>query len=218
MRLLIHTCCANCSIYPVQRLRSRGIDLTGLWFNPNIHPFEEYNLRLASLKRLSEQWRFPVMYNDTYDMELFLRGFLESSEVFLAQELSSREDFYTFENPDLHSILDKASLGKRCQHCYRLRLEETARAAKDNGFDAFSTTLLVSPYQNFELIVNTGNELAQKYNIEFFPEDFRPGYREALNVSREMGLYRQKYCGCIFSKVERGKAAKQQNNRRLRNE
>ncbi len=204
MRLLIHTCCANCSIYPVQRLRSRGIDLTGLWFNPNIHPFEEYNLRLGSLKRLSEEWRFPVMYNDIWEEGAFLKKILahcmedntpvqDISELLRPESLSS----VTL------SVLEMAPYGKRCGYCYRLRLEETAKTAKDNGFDAFSTTLLVSPYQGFDLIVKTGKELADKYNMEFFFEDFRQGYREALNVSREMGFYRQKYCGCMFSKLER---------------
>lgn len=192
MRLLIHTCCANCAIYPLQRLRTLGIDYTGIWFNPNIQPFEEYQSRLNSLKRLSEEWRFPVIYNDNHDMKLFLRTILESPEALLLGE-----------HLNIDAILEKAPYGKRCQHCYSLRLEETARTAKDSGFDAFSTTLLVSPYQGFDVIVKTGKELAERYNIEFFFEDFRTGYRDGMKVSREMGLYRQKYCGCIFSKIER---------------
>lgn len=192
MRLLIHTCCANCAIYPLQRLRTLGIDYTGIWFNPNIQPFEEYQSRLNSLKRLSEEWRFPVIYNDNHDMKLFLRTILESPEDLLLEE-----------HLNIEAILEKAPYGKRCQHCYSLRLEETARTAKDSGFDAFSTTLLVSPYQGFDVIVKTGKELAERYNIEFFFEDFRTGYRDGMKVSREMGLYRQKYCGCIFSKIER---------------
>ncbi len=209
MRLLIHTCCANCSIYPVQRLRSRGIDLTGLWFNPNIHPFEEYKLRLSSLKRLSEEWRFPVMYNDIYEAGPFLKKMLCHCMKELEGDNPTVKDISEHLKPDglsssnLLSVLEIAPYVKRCEYCYRLRLEEVAKTAKDNGFDAFSTTLLVSPYQGFDLIVRTGKELSDKYNIEFFFEDFRPGYREALNVSREMGLYRQKYCGCIFSKLER---------------
>ncbi len=174
MKLLLHICCANCALYPVQRLRSLGIDLTGLWYNPNIHPYQEYSLRLQSLKRLSEEWRFPVIYNDIYNLELFLKTVIETPQV-----------------------------PQRCSYCYRLRLEETARIARQNGFDAFGSSLIVSPYQRFELIAETGRELAQKYNIEFFMEDMRSHYREAMRLSRDMGLYRQKYCGCIFSEAER---------------
>lgn len=212
MRLLIHTCCANCSIYPVQRLRSRVIDFTGLWFNPNIHPLDEYNLRLSSLKRLSEEWRFPVMYNDIYEPGPFLKQILGHCMEDLEGDNTAVQDISELLKPEslssstTLSVLEMSPYGKRCRYCYKIRLEETAKIAKDNGFDAFSTTLLVSPYQGFNLIVKTGKELAEKYNIEFFFEDFRPGYREALKISREMGLYRQKYCGCIFSRLERGRA------------
>ncbi len=184
MNLLLHICCANCAIYPVQRLRSLGINWTGLWFNPNIHPFEEYSLRLGALKRLSEEWRFSVMYNNLYDMNLFMDRIMERPEAPL-----------------------------RCGGCYRLRLEETARMAKKEGFDGFTTTLLVSPYQRFELITQVGRELAERYNIEFFVEDFRPGYREAMRLSRELGLYRQKYCGCILSRDERLREVKGERSR-----
>lgn len=174
MKLLLHICCSNCAVYPILRLRKLGVDFTGLWYNPNIHPFQEYILRLNSLKRLEDIMRFSVLYNELYDLSLFLKGAVENHE-----------------SPE------------RCSYCYRLRLEETARTAKDKGFDAFSTTLFVSPYQLFDLIVERGKELAEKYNIEFFIEDFRKGYREGMKISREMGLYRQRYCGCIFSEAER---------------
>lgn len=213
MKLLIHTCCANCAIYPFERLRTLGINYTGIWFNPNIQPFKEYQLRLDSLKRLSEEWRFPVIYNDPFEGQspsksdeiefysYFFKFLKEYSSFdmkpFLGSILENPEDFLLFFKK--HGFF----YGKRCKHCYSLRLEETARTAKNNGFDAFSTTLLVSPYQDFEIIVQTGRELAERYNIEFFFEDFRPGYRDAMKVSRKMGLYRQKYCGCVFSRIER---------------
>lgn len=91
----------------------------------------------------------------------------------------------------------------RCQYCYMMRLEETAKKAKEMGLDGFSTTLLVSPYQKFDKIIETGRILQDKYNIEFVQEDFRPGWKEGVGISRELGLYRQKYCGCIYSEMER---------------
>ncbi|MCX7794604.1 MAG: epoxyqueuosine reductase QueH [Thermodesulfovibrionales bacterium] len=193
MRLLLHICCSNCAIYPVSRIRDRGIDFTGLWFNPNIHPYREFSLRLESLKRLSEEWRFPVIYNELYNPRLFLRNIPGLPLEQFSEDTESGEIVFQFTLPQ----------SVRCQHCYRLRLEETAITAKSKGFDAFSTTLLVSPYQNFELIVSTGKEIAEKYNIEFLFEDYRPGYGGAMRISRDMGLYRQKYCGCLFSLAER---------------
>jgi len=174
MKLLLHICCANCAIYPLERIRNLGIEFTGLWFNPNIHPYQEYCMRLESLQRLSEEWRFPVIYNDTYDLNLFLKG-----------------------------VIDAPRVPERCTYCYRLRLEETAKKAKEEGFDSFGTSLIVSPYQRYELIVEIGKELAERYNIEFFFEDMRSHYRDGLKISKELGLYRQKYCGCIYSEAER---------------
>lgn len=91
----------------------------------------------------------------------------------------------------------------RCEYCYGVRLEEAARAAKQEGMDAFTTSLLVSPYQKFDKIIEKGKELEQKYDIEFLAEDFRVGWKEGVKISRELGLYRQKYCGCIYSEMER---------------
>lgn len=203
MKLLVHICCANCAIYPLERFKALGIEFTGLWFNPNIHPFGEYTLRLNSLKKLSEEWRFQVLYNDRYNMEVFLSEMVRNSGIDIKPEemenlLFTPSSLYPFTD-----ILEKASRGKRCLYCYRVRLEEVARTATHYGFDAFTTSLLVSPYQGFDLIVRTGREMAEKYNIEFFVEDLRSHYREGIKVSKEMGLYRQKYCGCLFSLVER---------------
>jgi predicted adenine nucleotide alpha hydrolase (AANH) superfamily ATPase len=91
----------------------------------------------------------------------------------------------------------------RCRYCYFVRLEAAAAKAKELGADAFTTTLLVSPYQNFELIREAGRELQEKYAVEFYYEDFRPGFAEGRRISLELGLYRQKYCGCIYSEMER---------------
>lgn len=94
---------------------------------------------------------------------------------------------------------------ERCKSCYRLRLEKTAQEASKQGFDAFSTTLLISPYQDFEQLTATGRELADKYNLSFYLRDFRPYFRDSMSSAKELGLYRQKYCGCIFSREEKHK-------------
>ncbi len=173
----MHICCANCALYPLSRLKTRGIELRGLWFNPNIHPEDEYARRLDTLRDLQGLWGLDIDYAGRYGLPGFLRAL------------------------DGHD-------GVRCEACYRMRLHETALRAKEMGFDAFSTTLLVSPYQKHDLIVEVGKELQDRHSVEFFVEDFRPGYPEGVKTSRELGLYRQNYCGCVFSKEERQKRMK----------
>ncbi len=185
MKLLMHICCANCALYPFSQLRSRGVEVRGLWFNPNIHPEDEYAKRLESLKRLETLWGLDIEYAGRYGLADFLRA-LDGHE------------------------------GVRCEVCYRMRLHETALRAKEMGFDAFSTTLMVSPYQKYGFILDVGRELQDRYSVEFYIEDFRPGYSDGLRTSRKLGLYRQNYCGCAFSKVERDnerQAKKQKSNR-----
>lgn len=165
-------CCSNCAIYPVQKLREMGHEIVGLWFNPNIHPYTEYQQRLSSLKRLQQAWGLEIIYKDYYGLEEFIRA-------------------VAFDEKN------------RCDFCYQWRLDVTARVAKEEGIDAFTTTLLVSPYQKFDRIIEKGNLISLSHDIEFLPIDFREGFRGAFSVSKELGLYRQKYCGCIFSEKER---------------
>lgn len=172
MKLLMHICCSNCSLYPLKRFLGRGIEVKGFWFNPNIHPYPEYRLRLDSLQKLQKLWGLDIEYVDDYGMDHFLR---------------------TVGNPDEN----------RCLRCYAMRLEETAKVARTMDLDGFTTSLLVSPYQNFEGILAAGREMAKRHSIAFYEEDFRVGYRDNIGLSRELGLYRQKYCGCIFSERER---------------
>ena len=179
MKILFHICCSNCALYPVKLSRSEGNEFTGLWYNPNIHPLEEYNLRLDSLKKLSDTLRIEVIYSEEYKPE---------------------EYFEAIKSPPPPD---------RCKSCYQLRLEKTAAKAKEEGFEAFSTTLLISPYQDFKQIETTGRHLAEKYNILFYMKDFRPYFREAQHLAKELGLYRQKYCGCIFRRQERAKKQKE---------
>ena len=172
MKILLHICCANCAIYPLERIRERGDEVTGYSFNPNIHPYQEYQKRLASLKEYAEAVGLEVIYRDEYLLEEFLRN------------VSHRVE-------------------ERCQYCYTVRLEATAREAKKNAFDQFSTTLLQSNHQNHLLIKETGYRLAEEVGIPFYYEDFRKGWKRGVEVSRAMGLYRQQYCGCIYSEKDR---------------
>jgi hypothetical protein len=172
MKLLMHICCANCSLYPIKTLSSKGIDIIGLWFNPNIHPYTEYGLRLKSVQELQKVWGLKLEYTDHYGLKEFLRSVV------------NHED-------------------NRCSLCYSMRLEQTARMAKEKGLDGFTTSLLVSPYQQFDIINNIGREMEERYSIPFYSEDFRPGWKEGVRLSKALGLYRQKYCGCIYSEMER---------------
>jgi len=189
MKLLMHICCANCSLYPIKNLKSKGIGITGLWFNPNIHPYTEYENRLDAVKKLELLLKNPPSPPFTKEG---MGGLLDIQIHYI--------DYY-----GLKEFIDKTNNGgeNRCRICYEMRLDETARRAKEMGFGGFTTSLLVSPYQKHDVIIDTGKEMEKKYSIQFFYEDFRPGWEESVRMSKERGLYRQKYCGCIYSEMER---------------
>ena len=186
MKILLHICCSNCATYPFKILKEEDHDFAGFWFNPNIHPLEEYSLRLDSLKSLADRWLMDVFYVEEYMPDEYFKMFGIST----SNGLNSFNDSFV-ESPE------------RCKACYKLRLEKTAEEAGKRGFEAFSTTLLISPYQDFDQIVTLGRELARNYGVAFFQKDFRPYFRDSGVLSRDLGLYRQKYCGCIFSRKER---------------
>ena len=144
----------------------------GYFFNPNIHPYQEYQKRLGTLRKYSEEVGLKVIYRDEYLLEEFLRNVSQRPE-------------------------------ERCLYCYSIRLEATAQEAKRQAFDQFSTTLLQSAHQNHNLIKETGERVAKEVGIPFYYEDFRQGWRKGVEVSKAMGLYRQQYCGCIYSEKER---------------
>lgn len=173
MKLLLHTCCSNCAIYPFEFLRNKGFDVTLFWYNPNIHPYTEYRQRLDSLKKLQQMWKFKVIYDDDY------------------------REFYKF----LRLVVGREK--ERCEICYNLRLERTVMKSLDLGFESFTTTLLVSPYQNFDKIISIGRKLSRIYGIQFVEADFREGFKKAMNTARVLELYKQRYCGCIYSEAER---------------
>ena len=169
MKLLMHTCCAPCSVYCIDSLRNEGIEPVVYWFNPNIHPYTEYKMRRDTLKEYTKSIGVEAIFQENYGLREFCKNVI-------------------------------GDLENRCtQYCYRARLEETAQYAKEHGFDAITTTLLVSPYQKHEELKKLGEEIAKKYQLEFVYRDFRVGFREGQAKARELGLYMQKYCGCIFS-------------------
>ena len=175
MNLLLHMCCGPCSCYPVKVLREQGIEPTGYFFNPNIHPYKEWDMRLKAAEEFAARSEMKIITDKHYMLRDFLRRALAPEQV---------------ENG-------------RCRMCYTWRLEETARYAAENGFDAFTSTLFYSIYQQHELMKETAEHFAKVYGVKFHYEDFRPGWQEGIDMSVEMGLYRQPYCGCIFSEEER---------------
>ncbi|QEM68121.1 epoxyqueuosine reductase QueH [Geobacter sp. FeAm09] len=172
MNILLHTCCGPCAIYPLHRLRAAAHDVTGFFFNHNIHPYQEYARRRDAAQQMADGETMPLIVRDEYDLEGFLAN--------VAAE------------PD-----------KRCSYCYASRLRATAAAASGHGFAAFTTSLLYSRYQRHEEIRALGEQAGREFGVTFFYEDFRTGWQEGIRLSKEMGLYRQQYCGCIYSEKER---------------
>lgn len=179
-KLLLHACCAPCSSYVLEYI-SKHFDITMLYYNPNITPESEYTKRLDELKRLLKTASFCEgvrLMNCKYDPESFFE---------IAKGLE--------ELPEGN---------ERCFKCYMLRLELTAQTAKENGFDYFTTTLSISPYKNSKKLAEISLVLEEKYGVKWLPSDFKKkgGYKRSIELSKEFDLYRQDYCGCVFSKLE----------------
>jgi predicted adenine nucleotide alpha hydrolase (AANH) superfamily ATPase len=172
MKILLHICCAPCAIYPVQELRARGLSVTGLFFNHNIHPYQEYLKRMETVQEYATMVELPVLYHDEYLLEEFLSAVA-------------------------------ARPAERCLYCYRSRLEAAAAEAARLEYDAFTSSLLYSRHQKHDVIRAMGEEIAEKHGVKFYYDDFRRGWNEGINVSKSLGLYRQQYCGCIYSEKER---------------
>ena len=175
-RLLLHACCAPCSSYVLEYLNEH-FDITLYFYNPNISPKEEYVFRQAELIRLVGEMGLPIT---------------------VVSEKYSPEEFF-----EVSKGLEKEPEGgERCFKCYRLRLLKTAEYAKKNGFQFFTTTLSISPYKNAEKLNEIGGELGEKFEIDYLYSDFKKknGYKRSIELSKEYNLYRQDYCGCIFSK------------------
>lgn len=176
-KLLLHSCCGPCSTQVIDVLRN-DYDITVFYYNPNIMPDEEYSHRLAEQKRFCGEVGIPVI-DLPYDNACYLN------------KVKGHEQ-------------DREG-GQRCTLCFDLRLDKTAEYAVKNGFDIFATTLSVSPHKNTAVINAVGEEISKKYNIEFLAGNFKKndGYKKSIEFSKKYNLYRQNYCGCAFSKLER---------------
>lgn len=199
-RLLLHACCAPCSSYVLEYLREK-FEITVLYYNPNITEREEYEKRCDELKRLVRQ----MNEESREDPAVLPSGFL------LVEEGRWEPQFFFEAAKGLESLPEG---GERCFRCYELRLRETARLAAEKGFDYFTTTLTISPLKNAAKLNEIGERMAEEYGVAFLPSDFKKknGYKRSVELSEKYGLYRQDYCGCIFSRAERDrrKAAGQQ--------
>ncbi len=188
-RLLLHSCCAPCSSYVLEYLRA-FFRITVFYYNPNISFEEEYKKRVSEQKRLiaaynKQETAFPIeVVEGDYEPELFFD---------MAKGLE-----------------DCPEGGERCFGCFELRLGKTARLAKQKGFDYFATTLTISPLKNAKKLNEIGERLSAEYGVAWLPSDFkkRNGYKRSIELSREYDLYRQDYCGCVYSKIEREREKK----------
>lgn len=173
----MHICCAPDATVPVLRLREQGYEPTGFFYDPNIHPRAEYELRLEQARKLAAIDHFRLL-EGPYEPEVWLAA---------TQEFRSEPEG-----------------GKRCPVCFAVLLERAARTAVELGMPFFTTTLLISPHKDVHLLTLVGNEKAAAHGITFLAEPFRKrdGFRQSVQLSREYGLYRQNYCGCLYSKAE----------------
>lgn len=179
-RLLLHSCCAPCSSYVLEYL-SNYFEIMVFYYNPNISPAEEYEKRAAEQQHL-------------------IRELPAKHPIHLVVGAYEPERFYAV-SKGLEMVPEG---GERCFRCYRLRLEEAAKMAAEGGFDYFATTLTISPLKNARKLNEIGEELSEIYKVEHLPSDFKKknGYKRSVELSAEYGLYRQNYCGCVFSKRE----------------
>lgn len=173
MKLLMHICCGPCTIYPLKELRTQGHQVSGVFYNPNIHPYQEYQRRRQALSEYAEQTYLHVTWAEGYPLEKFLRAVAPMNET------------------------------ERCAFCLQDRLVYTAQLALNEKYEGFTTTLLYSKYQNHDLIREIGRELSSRMGIFFYYQDFREGWDEGVKISKEQGMYRQPYCGCIYSEKKR---------------
>ena len=172
-RLLLHACCGPCTSGVFNQLYPY-FNITIIYYNPNTYPYDEYILRYKQLEILKNYMDFELIFMDYND-----------------------EEFYS----KVKGLEEEIEGGKRCEVCYKLRLEKTAQVAKEKGFDYFTSTLSVSPYKNADKLNKIGQELENIYNIKYIYSDFKKneGYKNSIKNSKEYGLYRQDYCGCEYS-------------------
>lgn len=171
-KILVHMCCAPCSIYPVKILKEKDFQIMGYFYPHNIHPYSECQKRQQALETYAKHENFRVIWENEYNLENFL------------QNIAFRES-------------------KRCSYCYHDRIKSAALLAKRGKFDYFTTSLLYSKFQNHEMIKSIGESMAKKTGVSFYYQDFRKGWKHGIEESKGLELYRQQYCGCIYSEKDR---------------
>ncbi len=174
--ILLHVCCGPCSIVPVLRLRASGYNVTALFANPNIHPLSEYLRRRDAMQLCAEKLDLPVVWLDAaWDIHSWLADVAGA----------------------------KSGTPARCSYCYATRLDMSARKAQELGFQVFTSSLCYSRYQDHKSIQMEANRAALAQGVAFYYEDFSDEWQKGIDISKEFGLYRQAYCGCIYSEAER---------------
>ncbi|MEF3169056.1 MAG: epoxyqueuosine reductase QueH [Deltaproteobacteria bacterium] len=174
MKVLLHACCGPCTLFPARALREEGHVITACFVNPNIHPYLEYERRVEAMEEVARVLSLPVLWDEVgYGLSLWLER------------------------------VGTGPAGVRCQACYALRIDRSAEIAHDHGHDAFTTTLLFSRYQDHEAIRRAGEAASARFGVRFLYQDFRKGWEEGNRAARELGIYRQPYCGCVMSEAER---------------
>lgn len=172
-KIIMHVCCASCACYPFEVLKKEGYKVVGYWNNPNIHGYREHKKRLMTMGYYLTTNKQMELIEDKYEPEKWFESITN----------------YTG--------------SQRCNECYKMRLEKTAKTAKNHNIEIFTSTLLYSKYQDHDTIKKIGDKIAESFGIKFLYRDFRHGWKEGINISKKIGLYRQQYCGCIFSERER---------------
>lgn len=233
-RVLLHACCGPCSLMPIRHLRGEGLDVTAYFFNPNIHPADEYEKRRAAMRQAGEMLDLPVLFDPQPSLPGALAvdsaGWVTALKTEVPRCLAvydvcgeeKRKSLFSIPadavdgayglkgaltgdpagNREGEGAVNIRREGVRCVWCYRVRMEASARLAKARGFAAFTSSLLYSRYQHHELIVAEAERAARLFGVPFLYRDFREYWQEGIDFSKELGLYRQKWCGCILSMAE----------------
>lgn len=169
--ILFHICCGPCATASIKKLQDEGYKVTGYYYNPNIHPNSEYKKRLEEAMKLSKTLSSELIINEYQPKEYF--------KIIKGLERDKKE---------------------RCLKCWELRLKRTAQKAKELNINIIGTTLRISPYQDQERLLNLGQVIAKDNNLSFYDDDLEFCFKESVEISKDQGMYRQKYCGCVFSK------------------
>ena len=177
--ILLHSCCAPCSTYPIEQLIQIGFKINLFYYNPNIHPEKEYRARLKEMKFYLAKYPTIKLIEAEYEIKKWFKL--------------------------IKGLEKEPERGKRCDICYQMRLEKTAQVAKKNNFDFFASTLSISPHKKAAVISQLGKQLADKYKIKFFDRDWKKqnGFKISCEISKRENFYRQDYCGCVFSRQAR---------------